>query len=128
MSWNSYTTMRQSSTLASTLLRIFSDLMPIAWFSQKSVVFLVSCDLSRKCVYIKCYGDYLVPSSHLSFDYNYYSWRCLWCNCYRRRKWTRRHEFKFWTRRIAFHITLIPLGKVWIQLFALHLWVNSRTD
>ena len=21
-------------------------------------------------------------------------WRCPWCNGYRRRKWTRRHEFK----------------------------------
>ena len=29
---------------------------------------------------------------------------CLWCNGYRRRKWTRRHEFKSWTRLIAFHI------------------------
>ena len=29
---------------------------------------------------------------------------------------------------IAFHIALIPLGKVWIQLFSLQLWVNSRTD
>ena len=38
------------------------------------------------------------------------------------------HEFKSWTRRIAFHIALIPLGKVWIQLFSLQLWVNSRTD
>ena len=54
--------------------------------------------------------------------------RCLWCNCYRRRKWTRRHEFKSWSRLIAFHIALIPLGKVWIQLFSLQLWVNSRTD
>ena len=45
--------------------------------------------------------------------------RCPWCNCYRRRKWTRRHEFKSWMRRIAFHIALIPLGKVWIQLFSL---------
>ena len=26
------------------------------------------------------------------------------------------------------HIALIPLGKVWIQLFSLQLWVNSRTD
>ena len=26
------------------------------------------------------------------------------------------------------HFTLIPLGKVWIQLFSLQLWVNSRTD
>ena len=40
---------------------------------------------------------------------------CPWCNGYRRRKWTRRHEFKSWTRLIAFHIALIPLGKVWIQ-------------
>ena len=51
-----------------------------------------------------------------------------WCSRYRRRKWTRRHEFKSWTRLIAFHIALIPLGKVWIQLFSLQLWVNSRTD
>ena len=34
-----------------------------------------------------------------------------WCNSYRRTKWTRRHEFKIWTRLIAFHIALIPLGK-----------------
>ena len=54
--------------------------------------------------------------------------RCPWCNGYRRRKWTRRHEFKSWTRMIAFHVALIPLGKVWIQLFSLQLWVNSRTD
>ena len=26
-----------------------------------------------------------------------------WCNGYRRRKWTRRLEFKSWTRLIAFH-------------------------
>ena len=37
---------------------------------------------------------------------------CQWCNGYRRRKWTRRHEFKSWTILIAFHIALIPLGKV----------------
>ena len=51
-----------------------------------------------------------------------------WCNGYRRRKWTRRHEFKSWTRLIAFHIALILLGKVWIQLFSLQLWINSRAD
>ena len=55
-------------------------------------------------------------------------WRCPWSSRYRRRKWTRRHEFKSWTRLIAFHIALIPLGKVSIQLFSLQLWVNSRTD
>ena len=56
------------------------------------------------------------------------SWRCPWCNSYSRRKWTRRYEFKSWARLIAFHIALIPLGKVWIQLFSLQLWVNSRAD
>ena len=54
--------------------------------------------------------------------------RCPWCNGYRRRKCTRRHEFKSWTKLIAFHIALIPLGKVWIQVFSLQIWVNSRTD
>ena len=56
------------------------------------------------------------------------SHQCPWCSRYRRRNWTRRHEFKSWTRLIAFHIALTPLGKVWIQLFSLQLWVNSRTD
>ena len=41
--------------------------------------------------------------------------RCPSCNGYRCRKGTQRHEFKSWTRLIAFHIALIPLGKVWIQ-------------
>ena len=54
--------------------------------------------------------------------------RCPWCNGYRCRKWTRRHEFKSRTRLIAFHIVLIPSGKVWIQFFSLQLWVNSTTD
>ena len=54
--------------------------------------------------------------------------KCPWCNGYRRMKWTQQHEFKSWTRLIAFHIALIPLGKVWIQLFSLQLWVNSRKD
>ena len=53
---------------------------------------------------------------------------CWWCNAYRRRKWTRQHEFKSWTRLIAFHKALIPLGKVWIQSFSLQLRVNSRAD
>ena len=47
--------------------------------------------------------------------------RCPWCNGYRRRKWTQRHEFKSWTGLIPFHIALIPLGKVWIKLFSLQL-------
>ena len=68
-----------------------------------------------------------VPNSH------YLSRRCPWCNGYRRngyrrRKWTRRHEFKSWTRLIAFHIALIPLGKLRIQLFSLQLWINIKTE
>ena len=51
-----------------------------------------------------------------------------WCNGYRRRNWTRRYKLKSWTRLISFHIALIPLGKVWIQLFSLQLRVNSRAD
>ena len=57
-----------------------------------------------------------------------HNWRCSWCSRYHCRKGTWWHEFKSWTRPIAFHIALIPLGKVWIQLFSLQLWVNSRTD
>ena len=53
---------------------------------------------------------------------------CPWCNGYCHRIWTRRYEFNSWIRLIAFHIALIPLGKVWIQLFSLQLWVNIRTD
>ena len=70
-------------------------------------------------------------TNYTSADWSLYRivhWRCSWGNGYRRRKWTRRHEFKSWTRLITFHIALIPLGKVWIQLFSLQLWVNSRTD
>ena len=52
--------------------------------------------------------------------------KCPWCNGYRRRKWRRRHEFTSWTRLIEFHIALIHLGKVWIQLFSLQIWLNSR--
>ena len=66
-------------------------------------------------------------SPHVEKPINSKRW-CPWCNCYRRRKWTRWHEFKSWTRLIAFHIALIPLGKVWIQLFSLQLWINSRTN
>ena len=53
---------------------------------------------------------------------------CLWCNGYHHRIYTRWYEFNSWTRLIAFHIALIPLGKVWIQLFSLQLWINSRAD
>ena len=53
--------------------------------------------------------------------------RCPWCEGYRLRKWTRQYEFESWTKLIAFHIALIPLGKVWIQLFSLHLPLVGQT-
>ena len=56
-----------------------------------------------------------IPSILITIGITVILWRCPWCNGYRRREWTRRHEFKSWTRLIAFHIALIPLGKVWIQ-------------
>ena len=73
---------------------------------------------------------YLIPSDEaITFILpSLYIRRCPWCNGYRRRKWPRRLEFKSWTRLIAFHIALIPLGKVWIQIFCFQLWVNSRAD
>ena len=65
--------------------------------------------------------SYLIPNPVYTYILNR---RFPWCNGYRRRKWTWRHEFKPWTRLIAFHIELIPLGKLWIQLFSLQLWVK----
>ena len=50
------------------------------------------------------------------------------CNGYHCWKRTRRHEFKSWMRLMAFPIALIPRGKVWIQLFSLQLWLNSKAD
>ena len=73
---------------------------------------------------------YIYINTH-AYMYKYiyiYTQVCLWCNGYCHRKWTWWHKFKSWTRLIAFHVALIPLGKVGIQLFSLQLWVNSRTD
>ena len=72
-------------------------------------------------------NGYLVMSYFYTFIITLFR-RCPWCNGYPHRIWTRRCEFNSWTRLIAFHIALIPLGKVWIQLFSLQLWINSRAD
>ena len=40
------------------------------------------------------------------------------CNVYRRMKWTRWPDFKYWTILFAFRIVLIPLGKVWTLQWA----------
>ena len=53
----------------------------------------------------------IILKSDFSYKIKRIGW-CPWCNGYRRRKWTQRHEFKSWMRLIVFHIALIPLGKV----------------
>ncbi len=91
--------------------------------------FEYSCYFSDVLVKIMKKVPHMSPSAFHYFSKNtLYKWRCPWCNGYRRRNWTRRHEFKSWTSLITFHIALIPLEKVWIQLFSLQLWVNSRAD
>ena len=81
---------------------------------------------------IQLHTSRLIQTDTVSYIHTYihphYSYICPWCNGYRRRIWTRQHEFKSWTWLIAFHIALIPLGKVWIQIFSLQLWINSRAD
>ena len=58
------------------------------------------------------YGQYKYLRSCFLTIINGYFRKCPWCNGYRCSKWIRQHEFKPWTRLIAFHIALIPLGKV----------------
>ena len=65
---------------------------------------------------------------HMDFQISLdWTWklRHLWCNGYHCGKWTQRSKFKTWTRLFAFHIALIHLGKVLIQLFSFQLWVNE---
>ena len=92
----------------------------------------LKCVVALKCSIVIRYSKYCISIPYSVFNIvlrgKRLFWRCPWCNGYRRRKWTWRHEFKSWMRLIAFHIALIPLGKVWIQLFSLQLWVNSRAD
>ena len=119
------------------------------YFSTFSVCAWVFLSLSLSYIYIYIYierereikSNLAGSSSKISILYINYPkyifledsafighWRCPLCNGYRRRKRTRRYEFKSWTRLIAFHIALMPLGKVWIQLFSLQLWINSRAE
>ena len=103
-------------------------------YSNKILNFQVSTTIFNTCTKKKKKNLETYWIHHVNYSctlpsiIQYTPWRCPWCNCYRRRKWTRRYEFKSWTRLIAFHIALIPLGKVWIQIFSLQLWVNSGTD
>ena len=127
---------RRVSNLILTVTNIF-----IAYISIFKLGPIVTCDFDCFLFLLRLRRTFVATtkwSEHTPSKKEYVSqfralliqllWRCPWCNGYRRRKWTRRHEFKSSTRLIAFHIALIPLGKIWIQLFSLKLWVNSRTD
>ena len=41
----------------------------------------------------------------------------LWRIGYCQKKWTQKHEFKFWTKLFMFDIALISMGEAWINLF-----------
>ena len=48
----------------------------------------------------------------------WWGWFChRWCNGCRRRKWTQRHKFNFWTRLFAFPPRQLTLEKVSMHLF-----------
>ena len=51
-----------------------------------------------------------------------------WHNAFSHRKWTWQPNFNSWVRLFVFHIILIPLWKVWIQLFFCQLWINKKAD
>ena len=95
------------------------ELKPIDWVSHQK---RQRRRLTSTHTHTHTHNGHIVSQINLCFV------RCPWCNGYRRWKWTRPHEFKTWTRVITFHIVLILLGKVWIQLFSLQIWVNSRVD
>ena len=48
--------------------------------------------------------------------------RRWWCNIYCHWTWIRQIQFKSWKPLVAFHVALIPLGKVWIQLSTSSYW------
>ena len=90
------------------------------------ITFLNETDLIYFYVFIYAFIYFCTQWNGFMYCYISHRGRCTWCNGYRRRKWTRWHEFKSWTWLIAFNIALIPLRKVWIQLFSLLQWVNSE--
>ena len=116
------------------LLRGFVDFLKNFIYDFSFINFIsrgLSLSVSLLCFVIRCCSIVLMSERWyvMRRESVVVVWpRYPWCNGYRRRKWTWRHVFKFWTRLIAFHMTLIPLGKVWIQLLSLQLWINSRAD
>ena len=106
---------RAETTQITVLLRSARILgrVPETWGDLHSLRFHLETIGYRWCeklekLYIMIYSVISIDKELLEMDIM----SCPWCNGYCRRKWTRRHEFKSWTRLVAFHIALIPLGKV----------------
>ena len=70
---------------------------------------------------LSAHPKYVAGSTQAFATINKSSWRNLYCNGDYNRKWTWQLEFKSWMRLYAFHVALIPLGKVCIKLFSPHL-------
>ena len=59
------------------------------------------------------YQEEIISIRHKLRHNNYpelITWRCPWCNGYRRRNWTRRHEFKSWTDCISHSTNTLGKG------------------
>ena len=69
-------------------------------------------------------NDKKIFKIHLGIFISNLFWLCMEAfylqNYYQHRKWTQWAKFKSWNWLFAFHIVLIPLGKLWIHLFSLH--------
>ena len=119
---------------SSVLVRLTIHFFICHWLSIFPSIFLfIPIFLSTYRYHCSSIYLYHYPSTNISLSINIHHRQSLYiylhvCNGYRHRIWARRHEFKSWTWLIAFHIALISLGKVGIQLFSLQQWVNSRTD
>ena len=62
---------------------------------------------ARVCV---CLMGWFYGRLTLIESYNAEDRRCPWCNGYRRRNWTRRHEFKSWTDCISHSTSTLGKG------------------
>ena len=84
-------------------------------FKHSDNIFLFSIKaFTSKLLQRKC------PNSSMATDILYFNntnflkssnlRRCAWCNGYRRRNWTRRHEFKSWTDCISHSTNTLGKG------------------
>ena len=81
------------------------------WNKQSACIKLIIHSSDNLPIYCGLEGPEMNNTKRYKVYSRIYLWkfrRCPWYNGYRCKKWTRQHEFKSWTRLIAFHIALIP--------------------